>query len=110
MSDVIQGRVDADFIHAAPGFPMLLRNAHSFAVRLCKCGERHTGGALLSDRAIMNQASVFSISGNEKGGLKRVTNESKGGWGSELRSEVKVRRLMWSWQVRGGGGGSGEKV
>lgn len=36
--------VDTDFIHAAPGFPMLLRNAHSFAVRLCKCSEHNTQG------------------------------------------------------------------
>lgn len=36
--------VDTNFIHAAPGFPMLLRNAHSFAVGLCKCSEENTRG------------------------------------------------------------------
>lgn len=29
---------------AAPGFTMLLRNAHSFAVGLCKCSEHNTWG------------------------------------------------------------------
>lgn len=36
--------VDTNFIHATPGFPMLLRNAHSFAVGLCKCSEQNTRG------------------------------------------------------------------
>lgn len=44
LSDTGKQRVDTDFIHAAPGFPMLLRNAHSFAVGLCKCSEHNTRG------------------------------------------------------------------
>lgn len=64
VSDTGKQSVDTDFIHA--GFPMLLRNAHSFAVRLCKVSEHNTGG-LLSGRNIMHQASVFLISGNKEG-------------------------------------------
>lgn len=57
--------VDTDLIHTASGFPMLLRNAHSFAVGLCKCSEHNTRG-LQSDSYYASSIGVL-ISGNEEG-------------------------------------------
>lgn len=67
--------MDTDFMHAAHGFPMLLRNAHSFAVRLCKCSEHNTGGLLCLTGPLCIKHQCCSSAEIMRGGLKGVTNE-----------------------------------
>lgn len=71
--------MDTDFIHAAPGFPMLLRNAHSFAVGLCKCSEHNTLGLYCLTELLCIKHQCFWSKEVRRAGLKRGTNESKGG-------------------------------